>query len=350
MDLDTHIYLTLNENAQYYECGFSCDNALILRIKDERYFITDSRYTLEAKELCHPHTQIIESTDFIQSAQEILQKLHIPHIIFNPQELSVSVYEKLKIALDSIQCELIAKPNFHQALRIKKTPKEIELITKSQKLNKKAFKHFAKHLQETLKKAPSEKQLHYEAMQFLSDFGAYELSFEPIVGINANGAKPHALPNAQCFLAKNDVLLFDAGIKYKRYCSDMTRTASVSKNIDFSKKQCFKNKLVQKVYDIVQKAQEETIKRARSGMSGKEIDAIARDVIDKSGYGQYFVHSTGHGVGLDIHELPRISSRSEDIIEDDMVFSIEPGIYLPQQFGIRIEDLVVMKNGRAQVL
>lgn len=85
-------------------------------------------------------------------------------------------------------------------------------------------------------------------------------------------------------------------------------------------------------------------------MSGKEIDAIARDVIDKSGYGQYFVHSTGHGVGLDIHELPRISSRSEDIIEDDMVFSIEPGIYLPQQFGIRIEDLVVMKNGRAQVL
>ncbi|WP_334090475.1 M24 family metallopeptidase, partial [Helicobacter typhlonius] len=118
----------------------------------------------------------------------------------------------------------------------------------------------------------------------------------------------------------------------------------------FGKKQKFKNPKYQKIYDIVLKAQEEAISKARSGMSGKQIDALARNIIEKSGYGAYFVHSTGHGVGLDIHELPRISRLSEECVEDGMVFSVEPGIYLPQEFGVRIEDLVVMKNGRAEVL
>lgn len=345
-----NIYLTLDESAQYYECGFSCDNALILRIKDERYFITDSRYTLEAKELCKSHTEIIESANFIQSAQNVLEKLNVHKIVFNPQELNVAMYKKLKTALETIKCELIPQENFHQKLRICKNEQEIALIATSQKLNKKAFKCFALYLQKILKKAPSEKQLHYQAMQFLSNFGKYELSFNPIVGINANGAKPHALPSSQCLLQKNDMLLFDAGIKYKRYCSDMTRTAAMRGEIHFSKKQKFKNNKHQKIYDIVLKAQENAILKARSGMKAKEIDALARDVIEKSGYGTYFVHSTGHGVGLDIHELPRISRLSDECVEDGMVFSIEPGIYLPQEFGVRIEDLVVMKNGRAEVL
>ncbi len=195
-------------------------------------------------------------------------------------------------------------------------------------------------------------------------------------------------------------MLFDAGIKYKRYCSDMTRTAAVCKDMHFGKEQKFKNRLHSKIYEIVLKAQEKTISKARSGMSGKDIDAIARNEIEKSGYGKYFVlhskiyeivlkaqektiskarsgmsgkdidaiarneieksgygkyfvHSTGHGVGLDIHELPRISRLSEDRIdriEDNMVFSIEPGIYLPNEFGVRIEDVVVMRNGRAEIL
>ncbi|RDU59720.1 M24 family metallopeptidase [Helicobacter marmotae] len=344
------IYITLNENAQYYECGFSCDNALILRIDDERYFFTDARYSLEAKESTFPHTQVIESSDFLQSAQEVLKKAQVKELIFNPQELSLALYQSLEARCEAISCSLKPKANFHQYLRIIKTQDEIDKIAKSQKLNKKAFKHFGNALQKMLKKSPNEKQLHYQAMGFLSHFGDYELSFEPIVGINANAAKPHALPSPKCLLHKNDVLLFDAGIKYQRYCSDMTRTASIRGDINFSKKQHFKDPFVQKIYDIVLKAQEETIQKARTGMSGKEIDAIARGVIEKSGYGEYFVHSTGHGVGLDIHELPRISRLSEDIIEDNMVFSIEPGIYLPQKFGIRIEDLVVMKNGRPEVL
>lgn len=343
-------YFILDENAQYYECGFSCDNAIVVRVEDMRFFITDSRYVLEAKQFCNKHTEVIGSNDFIQSLLGVVSKLGLKKIAFNPQELSVAMYEKIISSIQTQKCELLPKPNFHQQLRIRKSEKEITLIATSQKLNKKAFKAFAEHISKILKQSPSEKELHYRAKQILSHFGKYDLSFDPIVGINANGAKPHALPSPECMLKKNDILLFDAGIKYKRYCSDMTRTAAVCRDIHFGKKQKFKNKLYSKIYDIVLKAQEKTISKARSGMSGKEIDAIARDEIEKSGYGKYFLHSTGHGIGLDIHELPRISRLSEDRIEDNMVFSIEPGIYLPNEFGVRIEDVVVMRNGRAEIL
>lgn len=343
-------YFTLAESAQYYESGFSCDHAVLVRVEDMRFFITDSRYTLEAKQFVYSHTHVIESNDFIQSISGIIAKHGIKKLAFDNLEISLNFYQKLKSNLDSLKCELISMPNFHQKLRILKSPQEIALIAKSQKLNKKAFKNFARYLAKNLKTAPSERELHYQALQYLSYFGKYDTSFNPIVGINANGAKPHALPSKSVKLKKHDLLLFDAGIKYKRYCSDMTRTASISEEISFSKKQRFKHKLQNKVYDIVRKAQEHAISKARSGMNGREIDALARDIIEKSGYGKYFVHSTGHGVGLDIHELPRISRISEERVEDGMVFSIEPGIYLPDSFGIRIEDLVVMKNGRAEVL
>lgn len=341
-------YLSMDESAQYYACGFSCDNALLLHLNNDRIFITDSRYTLEAKQYCNKHTQVLESSDFVATAASVLKKAHIKSIIFNPCELSLALYQRLESKLENIK--LVPKANFLQTLRIKKQEREIALIKASQSLNKKAFKQFGKFIRKHLDSKLSEKDLHYKAKAFLSHSGEYDLSFEPIVGINANGAKPHALPSATCKLLKHDILLFDAGIKFERYCSDMTRTASVSKDINFKKRQYFKNKDYQKIYDIVLKAQEYAIAKARAGMSGKDIDALARSVIDRAGYGKYFVHSTGHGVGLDIHELPRISRLSEDVIEDNMIFSIEPGIYLPGRFGVRIEDLVLMKNGRLEVL
>jgi Xaa-Pro aminopeptidase len=114
--------------------------------------------------------------------------------------------------------------------------------------------------------------------------------------------------------------------------------------------QRFKDKQTQKAYDTVLRAHDRAIAKARSGMRASKVDAIAREVIEKAGFGKYFVHSTGHGVGLDIHELPVISSRSRTRIEDGMVYTIEPGIYIPGRFGIRIEDMVVMESGRARVL
>ncbi|HIP62053.1 MAG TPA: M24 family metallopeptidase, partial [Sulfurovum sp.] len=115
-------------------------------------------------------------------------------------------------------------------------------------------------------------------------------------------------------------------------------------------KQNYKSKKIQKAYDAVLKAHDKAIKNACSGMRANKIDAIGRDIIDKAGFGKYFIHSTGHGVGLDIHEMPYVSSRSRTKIEDNMVYTIEPGIYIPNEFGIRIEDMVVMRDGRAEVL
>ena len=184
----------------------------------------------------------------------------------------------------------------------------------------------------------------------MSQKAKYDISFNPIVAINENAAKPHALPTSKK-LQKNDLILVDAGIKYERYCSDRTCTSVADfENFSFKREQKFKDKKHQKIYDIVLKAQELTIKNAKSGMMAKDVDKIARDYISKAGYGEYFVHSTGHGVGLDIHEFPNINSKNEMIIEENMVFTVEPGIYIPDLFGVRIEDTVAIQNSKAVIL
>lgn len=345
----TKPYIIFDENAQYYECKFSCDNAIVLRCSDGAFFITDARYTTEAKQNCVKSVEIIESNALLDSLCALVKKLRIKELVINPSDISLSAFQKLQEKLD-FGIKFILSENFHQKLRIIKNEDEIKLLKKSQALNKAAFKAFGSFLQKAYKAESSEKYLHYKAQKYLSHSGAYDLSFNPIVGINANAAKSHALPCERSILKKNDLLLFDAGIKYERYCSDMTRTARIHSDMSFSKNQTFKNKKHQKIYDIVRKAQDFAIKNLKAGMSGKQIDKLARDVIESSGYGAFFSHSTGHGVGLDIHELPRISRFSEDIIKDGMVFSIEPGIYLPDEFGVRIEDLVLVKNGKAEIL
>lgn len=333
------IFFTTDESAMLYECGFSCDNAIFFKNHNEAFFITDSRYVLEAKEKSHKHIEIIESKDLVKSFIKLAK--NAKNIIFDDTQISISFFNKMK------NLSLKAESNFHQKRRIVKTESEIALIKQSQSFNKKAFKKFAKFLSKN-DEILSEKNLHFYAKKILENDGKNDVSFNPIVALDENAAKPHALPCEKIF-KKGNLVLFDAGVKYKNYCSDMTRTAFFDGKINFKKSQKFPQN-IQKIYDIVLKAQEIAIKNARSGMKAKDIDALARDYIDKKGYGKFFSHSLGHGVGLDIHELPRISTKSEEIITDGMVFSIEPGIYLAKEFGIRIEDLVLMKNGRAEIL
>lgn len=349
-------FFTTDESAQYFECGYSCDHAILLVLDARKIFFTDSRYTTEARENLASGVEVVESANLLDSMIELLQKERVKSLAFDPLQVCVQEYQTL---LAKLPQHLEPLPNFHQQLRIIKSDEQVALIAKSQKLNKKAYKRFAKMIEKLAEKGakegakggnPTELYLHALARQALEQDGSYTLSFSPILSLNANAAKPHALP-CNDRLRDGDLLLFDAGIKYKRYCSDRTRTAVFSQGrIHFGKKQKFSDKKLQHIYDIVRKAQESAITNLRAGMSGKQIDALAREVIDKAGYGEYFSHSTGHGIGLDIHELPSISKRSEMIIEDGMVFSIEPGIYLPNLYGVRIEDLVVVRNGRAEVL
>ena len=340
-------FILKNENAIYYECGYSCDNVLYIQLGSESFFITDGRYKIDAKQNISNNAEVIISQDISKVARKILRLNNIKTIIYDPNDFSVAAFEALQGKLD---IQFIPRVFFSKHKRIIKTKKEIELLKKAMSLGREGFKSFQKFLAKD-GYGKSEQYLAYMAQTYLSDFGKYELSFDPIMAVNENAAKPHAHPSEKLY-KKGDLLLFDGGIKYKRYCSD--RTVTFGNNIgNISKTQRdqeFSKKRYQKIYDIVRSAQETTIKKARSGMKASEIDKTARDIIEKSGYGKYFVHSTGHGVGLDIHEYPFISSKSDVIIEDNMVFTIEPGIYLENDFGVRIEDTIVMVDGKAKIL
>jgi len=332
-------YIVNKENEIYYECGWSSDNAVFLKIGDNRYVITDGRYTLEAKE--EADAEVIEARDLVKKARELILKHKIKKIVLDPLNWNYEDYKKIAKV-----CTIKNEKYFSHKKRMIKTEDELKIIKKAVKKGAEAFKKFAKHIEEGV----DEYELSYRFKEFLTKRGRRELSFEPIVAINENAAKPHAKVSNKK-LKYNDLLLLDAGIKYKRYCSDRTRTISIDKNISMSKYQKFKNKKVQKIYDIVLKAQLEAIKNIKIGMEICELDKTARDIIAKAGYGNYFVHSLGHGVGLDIHEWPYVNSKNKIKIQEGMVFTVEPGIYIPNEFGVRIEDMVMITHdGKIKVL
>lgn len=337
-------YILRDENAIYYECGYSCDYALFLKLGSEAFFITDGRYALDAKEKIK-NASVIVDRNLQERVAHLINSNGVKKIHFDPKEWSVASFGLLRSKCDIDWIEVV---DFSHQKRIIKTQKEQQLLAKAASKGAKAFKRFIDKIA-TNGILKDEYQLADMVRHIMTYEGRYEVSFEPIVAINANAAKPHAYPTSQK-LSKGDLLLIDAGLKYKRYCSDRTRTLFVGKTMCGGLGQSFGHKQHQKIYDIVRKAHDVAIAKARVGMKACEIDAMARGVIEKAGFGEFFVHSTGHGVGLDIHELPYISSKSETIIEEGMVFTIEPGIYLPNKFGVRIEDMVVMQNNRAVIL
>jgi len=289
--------------------------------------------------------EVVINGDLYGEAVTILKTSNVQNIIFDPKEWSVDAYEKIS---KNIAILFTPKPDFSHYKRIIKSDDELEILAKAASLGAKAFRALAQDFNEH-GLGEDEYTLTHRAKGILGNFGKYELSFDPIVAINVNAAKPHAMPTSST-LSVGDLLLVDAGLKYKRYCSDRTRTVQADKYFTFDTHQHFKRKKIQKAYDVVLKAHDNAINKARSGMKAKKVDALTRDIIAKAGFAEYYIHSTGHGVGLDIHEMPYISTKSDTIIEDGMVYTIEPGIYIPGEFGIRIEDMVAMVDGKAKVL
>lgn len=339
-------YILKDENALFFECGFSCDNALFLKLGSEAFFITDARYVTEASQIVHGATVLEgDRRDLLKTARLLIRKSGIKRLSYNPNEWSVDAFARLS---ETLRIHFQKKINFSQEKRILKSETELEFLRKAALYGKDAFHRFGAFLKhEGL--GLDEKMCHFEAEAIFKYKGQLALSFSPIVAFGANAAKPHALPSKKS-LSKNQLVLLDAGVKYERYCSDRTRTALYDDNFAFEKTQKFSDSLTQKVYDTVLKAQEAAIKAVKVGVRAQEIDKAARDVIEQAGFGRYFVHSTGHGVGLDIHELPVIGARSQTIIEENMVFTIEPGIYLPEQLGVRIEDTIVVNGKGAEVI
>lgn len=334
------------ESAQYYECGYSCDHALLLAVGETKWFITDGRYTTEAKESgCT--AQVIESDNLIKTARALIRQSGEKRFIIDPKEWSLEAYDQLAKKLPRVRFS--KKPDYSPLARCVKTADEIALIERAVQENAEAFELIAAFLNSE-GEGLEEALLHFQAKSFLQNGGRRDISFEPIFAINANAAKPHALPTATP-LKRGDLVLLDAGTKYRRYCSDRTRTALFGDHgLRFELKQSLGDKKRQEIYDLVLKAHDQAIEAARPGMEARELDRIARSVIEAAGYGKYFNHSLGHGVGLDIHEHPYINRRNPMRLEEGMVFTIEPGIYLPGEFGVRIEDVVVLENGRARIL
>jgi Xaa-Pro aminopeptidase len=332
-------FILKNENAIYYESSYSCDNAIFLKMGSEKFFITDSRYTEEAKEKSK-FCEVVESDNLIKRAIELISNSK-DILEYDPLDWNILEFKELEEQIANLK----AHKNLSKNKRIIKTDIEIELISEASKYARSGFNKFKDYINQ---KGISKKEieLQFKLSNILKNRGKFDLSFDPIVAINENASKPHAKPTNK-ILMNSDILLVDAGVKFARYCSDRTETFLVQ-NGNYSNS--IMSAKIQKIYDLVKKAHEETIEKVRTGMKASEVDKLARDIISDGGFGDNFLHSTGHGVGLDIHEFPTISKKSDIIIENNMVFTIEPAIYISNFIGIRIEETIVMKNGKAKVL
>lgn len=334
------------ESAQYHECGYSCDHALLLAVGEKKWFITDGRYTTEAKESgCK--AEVVESDNLLKTARALIRQSGEKRFVFDPKEWSLEAYEQLTQKLTNVR--FTRKSDYSPLKRRIKTADEIALIERAVHENAEAFALIAAFINNE-GEGLEEAILHFQAKSFLQNGGRRDVSFEPILAVNANAAKPHALPT-NTPLKRGDLVLLDAGTKFERYCSDRTRTAVFGDHgLRFELKQNLGDKKRQEIYDLVLKAHDKAIEAARPGMEARELDRVARSVIEEAGYGKFFNHSLGHGVGLDIHEHPYINRRNPMKLEEGMVFTIEPGIYLPGEFGVRIEDVIVLENGKPRIL
>lgn len=338
-------YILKDENAVFWECGYSCDNEIFLSLNGNNFFITDSRYAIEARNLIKNAEVIEAKNSLIKEARLIIRKFGLKSLIFDPNDFTYADFKKIS---SNLSLNFISKPFFLKKKRIIKTDFEIEILKKAANLGAKCFDEFALFLNKCGENL-SEKELFFEAEKIFKQNGALGLSFSPIIALNENAAKAHALPSEEK-LKFGDLVLLDAGVKYKRYCSDRTRTAVFNGNLKFIKDQNFNSNKQNEIYEIVKEAQNLAIKAVKPGIMACEVDKVAREFIKKCGYEKEFFHSTGHGVGIDIHELPNINSRDKTILKEGMVFSVEPGIYLENEFGVRIEDVVVVTKNGCEIL
>jgi Xaa-Pro aminopeptidase len=267
--------------------------------------------------------------------RNLVAEVGVHSIGFDASHLPYATWRELSDALEDL-AELVPAPDVVDRLRMVKDPDEIEALRASIVLNEAAFNHLAR----TVRPGISERELAWEMENYVRTHGGEGISFDPITVGGPNSAIPHAQPSDRPVRA-DELVLFDIGTLLDGYCSDMTRTVCIE---SVSPK-------LQEVWRVVVDAQAEAEDRAMPGMTGAELDAVARGVIEAAGYGEQFVHGTGHGVGLEIHEPPWITpTRGVDALEPGMVFSIEPGVYLPGLGGVRMEDLVLLTDSGAEVL
>lgn len=313
-----------------YMSGFTGEGYVYLS-KNCRMVVTDSRYTIATKAECADFEVYEWGRDgYYAKLVERMQQDRVKKLGFEDQVMTVSSYERMKEELAKAglsEVEFVPVKGHVNGLRAVKTAEEQERIRQAEAIGDRAFAKIVRKL----KSGMTEKQVAALLEFYMKEEGAEGLSFETIAASGLHSAMPHAIPTDKV-LEEGDFLTMDFGCLYQGYCSDMTRTVVIGKANDRQKE----------LYDTVLRAQQTALAGIRPGMTGKEIDALAREVIKKAGYGEYFGHSLGHSVGLEIHESPNFSSKEERVIEPGMVITVEPGIYIEGFGGVRIEDVVII--------
>lgn len=320
---------------RFYFTGLMSSAGYLFVTKEKSYCLVDFRYFEAAKKLVK-NCEVICYYNYKDEILNLINMNNIKSIVIENEKISLASAQKLKQFADENSIILIDDNSLDTIIlnfRKIKTNDEINKIKNAQKITKAAFEHILNNL----KTGVTEKQIALEIEFFMRKNGAQAMSFNPIVLFGENTSLPHGIPSDRK-LKNGDLVLMDTGCVFEGYCSDMTRTVAFN----------FATEEQKSIYNIVLKAQRAAISEVKSGVLCSNIDKIARDIIYNAGYEGFFGHGTGHSLGLEIHESPSFSISDNSTLNVNTVITVEPGIYLPGKFGIRIEDMLVVKDGHNQ--
>ncbi len=325
------------ENRRYLS-GFSGSAGYLLISSEQAHLATDFRYTEQASAQS-PHfnvEQVRVGWDWLLTR---LKESGAKRLGFEGQAMTVATYNSLAKAIsedsDLAQVELVPFTDLTDDQRSSKDLDELELLQRAIDASDLAMEQVCPNIREGM----TEQEVAWRMEMAMRDAGSDGISFDTIVAAGPNGAMPHHMPTDRA-IQRGEPIVIDMGARVGGYCSDITRTVVVGEP----------DEMFHKIYGIVLDAQLTAIREVKIGMNGEEADKLARDVIVDAGYGDNFGHSLGHGVGLAVHEMPRVSPRSEDPLGVNSVFTVEPGIYLSGWGGVRIEDIVILGEGGATPL
>ncbi|MBP2078219.1 M24 family metallopeptidase [Oceanobacillus polygoni] len=307
-----------------YVTGFTGTAGIALVSLDDARLITDFRYTEQANEQAKEF-KVIEHKQLIEGEiTDQLNHMQIKRLGFEQDYVTFTQYENYK---NNFHAELIPVSGLVEELRLIKTNEELNTMKKAAKIVDDAFVHIQKFIKPGVKEIDISNELEF----YMRKQGATSSSFDTIVASGFRSALPHGVASNK-EIQSGELVTLDYGALYEGYCSDITRTVAVGKI----------SSELREIYDIVLEANLRGVNGIKPGITGKEADALTRDFITEKGYGENFGHSTGHGLGLEVHEGPGLSYRSDKVLEKGMVVTVEPGIYVPGVGGCRIEDDIVL--------
>ncbi|MGL5174917.1 MAG: aminopeptidase P family protein [Cetobacterium sp.] len=322
-------------NVRYFT-GFTGTTGVAIAIKDKRFFITDFRYVSQGKSEVEKNgfELICENISALKKVGELLEEFKIKKIAIENQSVTLDQFKLFQSNFPEV--EFIYLDDTFTKEREIKSEEEIEIIRESVKIAEQALKESMSKIRVGVKEREIAAELEYQ----MRKLGASKASFDIIVASNERSALPHGVASEK--LVEEGFLTIDYGCFYKGYASDITRTFYVGDN---------PTEKHLEIYEIVREANERAIKAVKEGVTVHELDAIARDFIKQKGYGDNFGHGLGHGFGLQIHEYPGISFKAENkVLKEGMIITIEPGIYVPDFGGVRIEDDILVGKNSCEVL